>query len=266
MRGTHRRLLFVRVAVVVAVPVVIVAQAAGATQPAQVLAARVHNTSTSVTTTSTTEATTTTAYVAPAPTTTTTWGRDAAPVALTFDDGPNETYTPQVLDALARYGVKATFFMVGAEVERFPAMAQRVVSEGHTVGNHTWDHADLPTLDDEGFRKQVDRTQDILAAVVGATESCVRPPRGRMNAYAHEQLRLRGLRSTNWSTDSADWKRPGVNAIVNRTLAGAKPGAVILFHDGGPDLSQTVAALPAIIEGIRARGLRLAPICIMGSA
>ena len=77
---------------------------------------------------------------------------NAEPVALTFDDGPHETYTPQVLDILARYDVRATFFVVGAQVERWPDLTRRIVALGHSLGNHTWDHVDLTTLDDEGFR------------------------------------------------------------------------------------------------------------------
>jgi peptidoglycan/xylan/chitin deacetylase (PgdA/CDA1 family) len=195
----------------------------------------------------------------------TTWGANAAPVALTFDDGPNEIYTPQVLDILARYGVRATFFMVGSEVQQLPSLAQRVVSEGHAIGNHTWDHVDLTTLDDEGFRQQVDRTEDELTTLVGGSVPCVRPPFGRLNQYVRDQLRSRGLAISRWTKDTEDWKRPGTRVIVERALAGAAPGAVILFHDSGPDMSQTVDALPAIIEGIQARGLRMAPVCSAGA-
>jgi peptidoglycan/xylan/chitin deacetylase (PgdA/CDA1 family) len=189
------------------------------------------------------------------------YSADAAPVALTFDDGPNESFTPQVLDILARYGVRATFFVVGAEVDRLPDLTRRLVNDGHVLGNHTWDHADLTTLDEDGFRAQIDRTEDLLATFTGHRSSCARPPYGRINQYARDQLNARGMRATRWSTDTGDWKRPGADEIVRRAVDGARPGAVILLHDGGPDMSQTVAALPRIIEGMRSRGLRFAPIC-----
>ncbi len=269
-----------RVVIAVSVPVFIVVQPTGASAPTtRVLAARADRPTTTpptvpVTTTTTTllPTTTTTEVVPPitaAPTTVrprvratpTTWSENAAPVALTFDDGPNETYTPQILEILARYGVRATFFMVGAEAEHSPSLVQRVVSEGHTVGNHTWDHVDLTTMDDEGFRQQIDHTEEVLNALVGAFVPCVRPPFGRVNQYVRDQIRARGLRTMKWTKDTEDWKQPGSSVIVQRALAGAEPGGVILLHDGGPDLTQTVDALPTIIEGIQARGLRLAPIC-----
>lgn len=182
-------------------------------------------------------------------------------VALTFDDGPDETFTPQVLDVLARYGAKATFFVVGREVERHPELARRIVAEGHVLANHTWSHADLTTVSDAEFATEVDSTQAILRATVGVTSRCVRPPFGHTNARVEELLHARGLRMANWSEGTDDWRRPGVETIVARALAGAHDGGVILFHDSGPDMSQTVSALPAIIEAMQQRGLELAPIC-----
>ncbi len=283
MRGRHRRrraprrLIALRVAIAVAVPVFVVVQPTGASAPAaRVLAPRaeaavaISSTVPSTTSTSIAIAPTTTVVAPPVTTTTTRLARaitpttrraSALPVALTFDDGPDETYTPQVLDILAHYGVRATFFVVGAEVERFRGLAQRILDEGHVLGNHTWDHADLTALDDEGFVAQVDRTQDLLTSLVGASVSCVRPPFGRTNAHVKDLARVRGLKIAKWTKDTEDWKEPGVSVIVQRALAGAEAGGVILFHDGGPDMSQTVAALPAIIEGIQASGLRIAPIC-----
>ncbi len=90
---------------------------------------------------------------------------------------------------------------------------------------------------------------------------CVRPPHGRISQFARDQLHGRGLRAVRWSADTADWKRPGVDAIVDRALDGARPGAVIVLHDSGADMSQTIDALPRIVEGIQLRGLRIAPIC-----
>ncbi|MEY2399134.1 MAG: peptidoglycan-N-acetylglucosamine deacetylase [Actinomycetota bacterium] len=273
-----------RVAVGVAVPAFLIAQPTGASsRQTRVLAthmlAPTSSSTTSTTAEPTTAAPTTTATTTPPDTSTsrppsttvhhrastpTTWGANAAPVALTFDDGPNETYTPQVLDILAQYGVHATFFMVGSEVAALPALAHRVVDEGNAVGDHTWDHVDLTTLDDQGFRDQIDRTQEQLGTLVGGSVNCVRPPFGRTNQYVRDQLRARGLTIAKWTKDTEDWKEPPTNTIVQRALAGAAPGAVILFHDSGPDMSHTVAALPAIIEGIEARGLRIAPICAPG--
>jgi peptidoglycan/xylan/chitin deacetylase (PgdA/CDA1 family) len=186
---------------------------------------------------------------------------NSAPVALTFDDGPNAIFTPQVLDVLARYGVHATFFIVGSEADQLPDLVRRELDAGHAIGNHTWTHADLTTLDDAGFRDEVDRTEDVLATFAGHRPACVRPPFGRVNQFVRDELHARHLTMARWTTDTEDWKQPGVDAIVHRALAGAHPGATILMHDSGPDMSQTVEALPRIIEGILSRGLRLAPMC-----
>lgn len=295
MRGQHhrkrapKRFVFLRVFIALAVPVVLVAQPtsaspntpqravariSAATQapvaiPVTVPSAVGPEPATIVTLAPPTTAappTTLRARPASAPRSATpAYGADAAPVALTFDDGPNALYTPKVLDILARYGLRATFFVVGSEVERLPALTRRIISDGHVLGNHTWDHADLTTLDDQGFRDQVDRTEALLGSILGTPPNCVRPPFGRINAFGRSELLHRGLAVALWTKDTEDWKRPGTTVIVQNALAGARPGGVILFHDSGPDMSQTVAALPAVIEGILGRGLRIAPICQEGA-
>lgn len=184
--------------------------------------------------------------------------RRAGVVALTFDDGPSAEFTPQVLDILARYNAKATFFLVGSEIEASPDVVRRMVNEGHRIGNHTWDHVALPSLDEAGFVAQVDRTQNLLLQFTRRPATCIRPPFGKTDARVRTAMAARGLSVERWSQDTEDWKHPGVNEIIGNALSGAAPGAVVLLHDSS---EQTVAALPAIIEGIHARGLSLAPIC-----
>ncbi len=214
-------------------------------------------TTTSTTTTSTTIISTTTTMRPVA----TTGLRSSLPVSLTFDDGPNDAFTPQVLDLLARHGVKATFFVVGSAVERSPDLARRIVAEGHRLANHSWDHADLTAVDPDVLHEEIVKTTAAITAVTGTTPRCLRPPFGRTNQAVRDAARSAGLAIANWSQDTRDYERPGVQTIVARALEGAVSGAVILFHDSGRDMSQTVAALPAIIKGIQSRGLRLAPIC-----
>lgn len=267
MRG---RITFLRLFIAGLVPVFIVLQPTGAKAPTRLVmpvAATVLQPPVTTTTTALPTPPTTAVFMPPIDITTTT-STTAAPrvrrpivpdgtVALTFDDGPNEIYTPQVLEILARYNVKATFFLVGAEAERYPDIVRRILSEGHAIGNHTWDHVDLTVLDEEGFRQQVDRTQTLLSEMQGAPVRCVRPPHGRINQFAMDQLNARGLRMMKWNRDTEDWKEPGVDAIVGRALWDVRPGRVILMHD----MSQTVAALPSIIEGIQAQGLQISPVC-----
>jgi peptidoglycan-N-acetylglucosamine deacetylase len=183
-------------------------------------------------------------------------------VSLTFDDGPHRTYTPQVLDVLARHGVKATFFLLGSEAERHPDLVRRIAAEGHAVANHTWDHPDLRRLDADAFGRQVDRTNDVLQELTGVRPTCVRPPFGRADGTVGERLARRGLASVVWTGDSRDFEKPGADTIVASALRGLQPGGVILLHDGGGRREQTVQALPRIIEGIRAAGYRTAPICV----
>lgn len=167
---------------------------------------------------------------------------------LTFDDGPNPTWTPQILAVLARYDAKATFFEVGAEVRRHPVTAAQVRAAGHRVGNHTANHAHLTRL----TRAQASR--QIAGGVPGA--ACLRPPYGQVNAVVRSVAARAGQRLVLWTVDTQDWAEPGAGRVLRRLLAGARPGAVILMHDGGGDRRQTLAALRAALPQLAARGYR----------
>lgn len=184
-------------------------------------------------------------------------------VALTFDDGPHPTYTKQVLEVLRRYDARATFFPVGKEAKRYPKYVRRAANRGHGIGGHTWSHADLRGLSDSQFSYQVDKTIKLLATLPDPDRAirCVRPPFGAYDSQVVSRLGSRGITTMLWSVDPQDWRRPGTRTIVNRVLGNLHDGAVVVLHDGGGDRSQTVAALPAIIRGIRARGYKIVPIC-----
>ena len=176
-----------------------------------------------------------------------------AQVALTFDDGPHPTHTPMLLDILARYRVRATFYVIGSLVRRYPEIVHRMVAEGHEIGNHTWRHPTLSQLGDGNVLNEIDRTQQVVWETVGAVPATMRPPYGaftpRQSRMLHDQ---RNLPTVIWSVDPQDWRRPGSNVVADRMVRGAAPGAIILAHDiHGP----TVRAVPAAIEGIAARGL-----------
>jgi peptidoglycan/xylan/chitin deacetylase (PgdA/CDA1 family) len=178
-------------------------------------------------------------------------------VALTFDDGPSPTYTPQILDILGRMHVRATFFVVGTMVEKFPALLRREMSMGMTIGNHTYAHpiggafADRPK---KQIRSEIEHMQRLLTSF-GADSIGFRPPGGSWSDFIRDTAEAKGMRTILWAVDSRDWTRPGVNWLVRRVLSQARPGAIILLHDGGGDRSHTVAALPRIIRGLRTRGL-----------
>lgn len=182
-------------------------------------------------------------------------------VALTFDDGPHPDFTPQVLEILARYGVKATFFVLGVQAERHPDLVRRILAEGHVVANHTYRHPRLTRLDEAGFAAEVDRTQVILEDVTGTRPTCLRPPYGDSDPTVVARLAARGLTPVFWTADSTDFEKPGVAPIVQNALRGLGNGSIILMHDAGGDRSQTLAALPQVIEQVQARGLRFTPIC-----
>jgi peptidoglycan-N-acetylglucosamine deacetylase len=182
-------------------------------------------------------------------------------VALTFDDGPDPTYTPQILAILASRQVRATFFFVGELAAHHPALVQQTAASGHTIGGHTWSHAHLTRLDDAGFAAEVDRADDLLASITHRPIACVRPPYGHFDAGVVQRLDARGLITMMWSVDPWDWSRPGTAAVTERVVAGLRPGAVVLMHDAGGNRAQTVAALPAILDAILARGYRVMPIC-----
>jgi peptidoglycan-N-acetylglucosamine deacetylase len=183
--------------------------------------------------------------------------RDLLEVALTFDDGPLPPYTGQVLDVLERYGVPATFFCVGLNVSAFPEEVARIREQGHTLGNHTWSHPFLPELSRRQLVAQLEHTDSaIMSASGGARPTLFRPPYGSRTPEVAGWLGELDSTVVLWDVDVSDWSMPGAGVIADMTLAQTKPGSVILMHDGGGDRSQTVAALPAIIEGVLARGLR----------
>ena len=181
-------------------------------------------------------------------------------VALTFDDGPDPQWTPQVLDILDRYGIKATFFVTGLQVERHPDLARAIVARGHSIANHTWSHAKLTSASDGGVRDQLVRTSNLIRDTTGYVVSCARPPYGETNSRVNNLIAGSGMRPAMWSVDTEDWRRRGVASITARALA-AGPDAVILMHDSGGDRSQTIAALPGIIESLSARGLIFTRVC-----
>ncbi|MFG2894783.1 polysaccharide deacetylase family protein [Streptomyces sp. NPDC048248] len=177
-------------------------------------------------------------------------------VALTFDDGPSEPYTGQVLDILRDYGAVATFFCVGLHVSAAPALVARMRTEGHSVANHTWSHPYLPDLSQTELLRQFEATGNAVAAVTGERPVLVRPPYGSRTPDTLRWTEEAGLTTVLWSRDTCDWALGGISGIVSRALdtTGAEGDAVVLMHDGGGDRSQTVAALPLIIESLLATG------------
>jgi peptidoglycan/xylan/chitin deacetylase (PgdA/CDA1 family) len=176
-------------------------------------------------------------------------------VALTFDDGPGP-YTQRLLDVLNALHVQATFFAVGVEEQYFSAGTLQELRAGDVVGDHTENHPMMARLSAHDQREQLLEEIYRVQLLGGPTPRLFRPPYGSFDATTFRELRRLHMLMILWSTDTGDFARPGVAAIVQRALAGAHPGAIILMHDAGGDREETIAALPAIVHGMRARGLR----------
>ncbi|MEU1510424.1 polysaccharide deacetylase family protein [Kitasatospora sp. NPDC005748] len=191
---------------------------------------------------------------------------DAAPMAmaLTFDDGPGPYATAELLTVLRQYGVTATFFVIGANVEKYPRLARRVAEAGHVLGNHTWSHPRLDDLSEPQIRAEIERTTELVVGVTGRRPTLFRAPGGHFTPATLAVCADLGLRPVSWSVDPEDWSNPGADVIVDRVLAEARTGSIVLNHDGcltpgflpargGPaDRSQTVAAvrhyLPRLVD------------------
>jgi peptidoglycan-N-acetylglucosamine deacetylase len=176
-------------------------------------------------------------------------------LALTFDDGPGP-YTQQLVGVLNRYGVKATFFAIGEEERYFSAGTVLELRSGDVVGDHTETHPMLAPMSAHEQHEELFEQIARIELLGGPRPRLFRPPYGSFDATTFAQLKKLKLLMVLWSTDTDDYTLPGVPAIVQSALAGAHPGAIILMHDAGGDRSETVAALPAIIEGLRRKGLQ----------
>jgi peptidoglycan/xylan/chitin deacetylase (PgdA/CDA1 family) len=179
--------------------------------------------------------------------------RDRPQIALTFDDGPHPTFTPRALDILERYGVTATFFCVGLHASGHPDLITRLSDAGHLLGNHTWSHAFLPDLSRQQISDQIARTAEHLLPIQETTR-LFRPPYGSRSSTILTWLAEMDVTTVLWDVEPFDWALPGAGEIARRVLGETKPGSIILLHDGGGDRSQTVDALPQIIEELLDRG------------
>ncbi len=175
-------------------------------------------------------------------------------IALTFDDGPDPTFTPQVLQVLQSFGVKATFFEVGEMVSLYPDQTRAVVSAGDLVENHSFNHPDLITLSDAQIRDQLQQTSDAIFNITDTRPQYFRPPYGSVDSRVESIIESADMKTTLWTVDTNDWQMGGVDGIVQAALNGASDGGIILMHDGGGDRSQTVDALDDIIVGLQGQG------------
>jgi peptidoglycan-N-acetylglucosamine deacetylase len=181
-------------------------------------------------------------------------GAEGKEVALTFDDGPGP-YTQRLVAMLDHLHVHATFFTVGSQEQYFSAGTTAELSSGDAVEDHSESHPMMASLSAHDQYEQLFEPMARIEIAGGTRPRLFRPPYGSFNSTTLRELRRLHMLMVLWSVDTGDYARPGVQAIVYRVLSGAAPGAIILMHDAGGDRSETIAALPAIVEGLRRRGL-----------
>src|SRR5215472_1136784 len=198
------------------------------------------------------------------------YGYKEKQVAITFDDGPDPTYTPQILDVLRKKNAKATFFLIGIPSENDPGLVRRIYDEGHEIGNHTLTHPNISEISTWRFEKEINVTERLFGAKLGVKPLFFRPPYSidQEPDTADEVKPLELTQDMGYITvgdkiDPSDWsmnRRYSAAEIAQNVFNNLGKGNIILLHDGGGDRSQTVKALPLIIDGIRARGYEIVPV------
>lgn len=180
-------------------------------------------------------------------------------VAFTFDDGPNPLYTPQVLEIFREVQGKATFFMIGTQIEKSLETAKAVHEQGHEIGNHTYAHPHLPELSSEEVRRELQLTEELIRRVTGAKPKVYRPPyidtSEEVAAITAGEFGYPAIGAVNGA--ATDWEMPGVTHIVEKTRERVRPGSFLLFHDGFDDRSQTIEAVRILAAELTAAGYRL---------
>ncbi len=178
-------------------------------------------------------------------------------MVLTFDDGPDPAYTPDILATLRTYGVHAMFFLCGEMADAHRDLVHAIADDGHVIGNHSWTHPLMTGLSRAGVRDEMGRTSDVIEEIVGDAPRWYRAPYGAWNRNAFELGAEMGMEPMAWTVDSLDWETPGTSTIVRRVKAGAAPGVVVLSHDAGGVRTQTVAALRRYLPWLLGEGYRI---------
>jgi len=181
-----------------------------------------------------------------------------AMVALTFDDGPDPVFTPVILEKLRKYGVKATFFLLGTNMEKFPELVKQIAAEGHVIGNHSYDHPKLADETDDAYHQQIQKSDALIQTLVGYKPKFFRPPYGSITENQVRWATEQGMMITQWSIDTLDWKGLPAQTITDTVIANVLPGSIILQHNApGVPLQGTVDALEYIIPQLQMKAVRL---------
>ena len=174
-------------------------------------------------------------------------------IALTIDDGPHPVYTPELLQILAQNGIKATFFVVGEQAERYPELIRAESDAGHAIGNHTYDHVSLIKIPPQYIDTEIKACGEVIKRITGKSPHLFRPPGGEYNRSVAEATEALGYKLVLYSDDPGDYAEPGTQVIEKRTLDTISNGGIILLHDGS---AQTLTILPQLIQRLKARGFQ----------
>ena len=179
---------------------------------------------------------------------------DGPYLAMTFDDGPHPVLTPKLLDILKARGIKATFFVIGQNAEKYPDIVRRIVAEGHEIANHTWSHPQLTKIAPGALHDEITKTSEVLADITSHPPTLMRPPYGATSPLINQWLSHDlGMKVIIWSVDPLDWRYHDSARVQSTILAGASPGAIILSHDIH---ATTVAAMPETLDRLLAKGFQ----------
>lgn len=179
-------------------------------------------------------------------------------VALTFDDGPDPIATEKILKILQENNIKGTFFVIGKNLQNYPEIAQKIINEGHAIGNHSWSHR-YANITEDIAKKEIENTGNLLYKITGAKTYLFRPPGGILTNGLADYAKKTKYAVIMWSADSRDWYA-SEEVIIDNVLKQAKSGGIILLHDGGSDRNPTIRALPKIITELKKRGYKFAPV------
>lgn len=179
-------------------------------------------------------------------------------IALTFDDGPNPRYTPEILDILKEHNAKATFFVIGEQAEKYPELIEREFREGHEIGNHTYRHRIIQRQNSAALSHELVETDLLVLGLTGIRPHLFRPPGGYYDQRVVETALQEGHQTVMWSwhQDTRDWSRPGVRKIVSTVTKNVRNGDIVLLHDHGGNRKQTVAALKRILPQLKKKGFQ----------